>query len=171
MEGKPNNEETQQLQASPGGSPPEPETGPPEIDYAAEIAQRDARIAESIGRIEELEASLAAAGEASEALGGENEALRGENDALRAQAEVDRENYELALAGCFNAKAGRAVLGDYGGDIEAMKKGEPWMFRQDEPAASGATGLPNAGAASDDGQDREWRELAGLPPTRSGEGA
>ncbi|MBQ9001541.1 MAG: hypothetical protein IJ087_06790 [Eggerthellaceae bacterium] len=137
------------------------------IDYAAEIAQRDTRIAEADERIAELEVALEATNEKSEELKACNETLQTENEQLKAQAETDRMNFALALAGCRNVKAACAVLDDYNGDIEALKSAEPWLFAA-HAEANGATGLPNAGAAKDDGKDeRRWRRLAGLSQKKS----
>ncbi|MBQ9002329.1 MAG: hypothetical protein IJ087_10790 [Eggerthellaceae bacterium] len=120
--------------------------------YEAQLAERDSRIAE-------LEAQIAEAAKSAETADG----LRAEIAALKKQGEDERVEFNLMLAGCRNVKAARAVLEDHGGDIEALKAAEPWMF-QDAPAKqTGATGLPSAGAAGDAGKDvRHWRELAGL---------
>lgn len=70
-----------------------------------------------------------------------------------------------------NVKVARAVLDDYEGDVEKLREAEPWLFAMqgatgDSNAASGATGLPNAGAASDSGRTlRRWRRIAGLEDT------
>lgn len=81
---------------------------------------------------------------------------------MKKQAEDDRVEFGLRLAGCRNVKAARAVLGDYNGDIEAMKEAEPWLFAK-HAETTGATGLPSAGAADEGGKAlKHWRELAGL---------
>lgn len=110
--------------------------------YQAQIAQRDAHIAE-------LEAQVAEAARSAEA----TEALREEIASVRAQAAADRTEFELRLAGARSVKAAGALLSDHGGDVEALKAAEPWLFGAETsgaPAPSGATGLPNAGAATDD---------------------
>ena len=64
----------------------------------------------------------------------------------------------------YVTKAARAVLGDHAGDVDALKEAEPWLFA-DTPAKQqgGKTGLPNAGAASDEGKTmKRWREIAGI---------
>lgn len=124
--------------------------------YQAQIAQRDARIAE-------LEAQVAEAARSAEA----TEALREEIASVRAQAAADRTEFELRLAGARSVKAASALLADHGGDVEALKAAEPWLFSADAggaPAApSGATGLPNAGAATDDAaQLMRWSAIAGI---------
>ena len=90
--------------------------------------------------------------------------LRGEIAELRAQGESDRIDFRLQLAGVRNVKAARAILGDHGGDVDALKEAEPWLFA-DAPAkqSGGKTGLPNAGTSTDAGKTmRRWRKLAGL---------
>ena len=49
-------------------------------------------------------------------------------------------------------------------DIEKLRAAEPWLFSASPaPAQAGATGLPNAGAATDEGaQMRRWRKIAGI---------
>ncbi len=69
-----------------------------------------------------------------------------------------------------NVKAARALLADHGNDVEKLKAAEPWLFeatgkhaRDGTGSGSGTTGLPNAGAASDEGKTlKRWREIAGL---------
>ena len=92
------------------------------------------------------------------------EQLRGEIAELKAQGESDRIDFRLQLAGVRNVKAARAVLADHGGDVDALKEAEPWLFA-DAPSAQpgGRTGLPNAGTSTDPGKTmRRWRKLAGL---------
>ncbi len=50
-----------------------------------------------------------------------------------------------------------------------LKEAEPWLFEaggkhaKGGNASSGTTGLPNAGAFSDEGKTlKHWREIAGL---------
>lgn len=83
---------------------------------------------------------------------------------LEAQGESDRIDFRLQLAGVRNVKAARAVLADHGGDVDALKEAEPWLFA-DTPVKQpgGKTGLPNAGTSSDGGKTmKRWRRLAGL---------
>ncbi len=91
--------------------------------------------------------------------------LRSQIAELKAQGESERIDFQLQLAGVRNVKAARAVLADHGGDVDALKEAEPWLFA-DAPAAKqqgGTTGLPNAGTSSDEGKTmKRWRKLAGL---------
>ena len=54
--------------------------------------------------------------------------------------------------------------------VDKLKEAEPWLFeaggkhaKGGNAGGSGTTGLPNAGAASDEGKTlKHWREIAGL---------
>ena len=123
-------------------------------DYEAALAERDARIAE-------LEGEIAEAAKTAEGA----EALRREMDELRRRGDEERVGFELQIAGARNVKAARALLPDHDNDIEKLKAAEPWLFASgaSTPAQAGATGLPNAGAASDEGaQMKRWRKIAGI---------
>ena len=128
-------------------------------DYEKQIAERDEKIVA-------LEAQVAEAAKNAETA----EQLRGEIAELRAQGESDRIDFKLQLAGVRNVKAARALLGDHGNDVDKLKEAEPWLFeatgkhaKGGSSAGSGTTGLPNAGAASDEGKTlKHWREIAGL---------
>ena len=124
---------------------------------AAADASADARDA----RIAELEAQVAEAARSAQAA----EGLRAEIAQLRQQAADDRVDFELRLAGARNLAAARAVLAEHDGDVAKLKEAEPWLFAAGGAAgqAEGATGLPNAGAAHDEGKTiGRWRRLAGL---------
>lgn len=128
-------------------------------DYEKQTAERDEKIAS-------LEAQVAKAAKNAETA----EQLRGEIAELKAQGESDRIDFKLQLAGVRNVKAARALLSDHGNDVDKLKEAEPWLFEASGKHAkggnaggSGATGLPNAGAASDEGKTlKHWREIAGL---------
>ena len=134
-----------------------PEGGPAENardDYEAALAERDARIAE-------LEEQIAEAAKTAESA----ERLRAEMDELRRQGEEQRVGFELQMAGARNVKAARALLADYEDDVEKLRTAEPWLFGAGAvaPSPAGATGLPNAGAATDVGaQLKRWRKIAGI---------
>lgn len=80
------------------------------------------------------------------------EALRGEIAELKAQGESDRIDFKLQLAACATLRS-RAVLGDHGGDVDALKEAEPWLFA-DTPAKQrgGRTGLLSVGTGTDAGK-------------------
>lgn len=128
-------------------------------DWEKQIADRDARIAELEGQVAEAAKNAETA-----------ESLRGEIAELKAQGESDRIDFRLQLAGVRNVKAARALLADHGNDVDKLKEAEPWLFeatgkhaKGGNSGGSGTTGLPNAGAASDEGKTlKHWREIAGL---------
>ena len=139
----------------PGGDP----AGSAGSGAGVDSAAYEAQLAERDKRIEELEAQVADAAKTAEAA----EALKGQIAELKAQGADERVEFSLKLAGVRNVKAAKAVLADHGGDIEALKAAEPWMFADAPQQQTGKTGLPNAGAATDaDKQMKEWREIAGL---------
>ena len=128
-------------------------------DYEKQIAERDEKIAS-------LEAQVAEAAKNAETA----DQLRGEIAELKAQGESDRIDFKLQRAGVRNVKAARALLGDHDNDVDKLKEAEPWLFeatgkhaKGGSAGGSGTTGLPNAGAASDEGKTlKHWREIAGL---------
>lgn len=123
-------------------------------DYEAALRERDERIAALEGEIAEAARTAESA-----------EALRKEMDELRRKGDEERVGFELQIAGARNVKAARALLPDYENDTEKLKAAEPWLFGAGvpAPAQAGATGLPNAGAASDEGaQMKRWRKIAGI---------
>lgn len=121
-------------------------------DYEALLAERDAKIAE-------LEGAIAEAAKSAEAA----EALRAEMDELRRQGEEQRVEFELTIAGARNVRAARVLLDEHGGDVSKLKEAEPWLFEGAVTRQGGRTGLPNAGAASDEGKTmKRWREIAGI---------
>lgn len=157
QQGGPQQQAAQAQQVTGGGAGAgAPEGGPAENardDYEAALAERDARIAELEGQIAEAAKTAESA-----------ERLRAEMDELRRQGEEQRVSFELTMAGARNVKAATALLPDYNNDIEKLKAAEPWLFSAaSAPAPAGATGLPNAGAATDAGATlKRWRKIAGL---------
>lgn len=129
------------------------DTGKARADYEAALMERDERIAE-------LEGEIAEAAKPAEGA----EKLRAEMEELRRRGDEERVGFELQIAGARNVKAARALLPDYDNDIDKLKAAEPWLFGAGAGVLEGATGLPNAGAATDEGATmRRWRGIAGLP--------
>lgn len=121
-------------------------------DYEKALAERDKRIAELEGEIAEAARTAESA-----------ERLRAEMDELRRQGDVQRVSFELQLAEARNVKAATALLREYDNDVAALKAAEPWLFADAAPRQAGKTGLPNAGAATDEGKTlKRWRSIAGL---------
>ena len=122
-------------------------------DWERAVAERDEKIAALETQVAEVAKNAETA-----------EKLRGEIAELKAQGESDRIDFRLQLAGVRNVKAARAILSDHGGDVDALKEAEPWLFA-DTPVKQpgGKTGLPNAGTSTDAGKTmKRWRKLAGL---------
>ena len=92
-------------------------------DWKKIVAERDEKIAA-------LEAQIAEAAKNAETA----ERLRGEIAELKAQGEPDRIGFKLQLAGVRKVKAARAVLDDRGGDVDALKEAEPWLFASGKTA-------------------------------------
>ncbi len=59
----------------------------------------------------------------------------------------ERVDHKLELAGCLNAKAAKALLGDYDDDVAKLKEGCPYLFGVEKK--TGSTGLKPEGGASD----------------------
>lgn len=79
-------------------------------DWEKAVAERDEKIAA-------LETQVAEAAKNAETA----EQLRGEIAELKAQGESDRIDFKLQLAGVRNVKAARAMLGDYDGEVDALR--------------------------------------------------
>lgn len=149
-------EETQDAQAQEDLERQQAAQDQPQVsgtDWEKAVAERDEKIAA-------LEAQVAEVAKNAETA----EQLRGEIAELKAQGESDRIDFRLQLAGVRNVKAARAILADHGGDVDALKEAEPWLFvGTPVKQPGGKTGLPNAGTSTDAGKTmRRWRKLAGL---------
>ncbi len=123
-------------------------------EYKAALAERDAKISA-------LEAQIASAAKSAEAA----DSLAKQIEEIKAANEAERTGYELKLAGCRSVRAGRVLLAEHEGDMDALRKAEPWLFSgagaEGEPG--GVTGLEPAGASGgDDGEMARWRAIAGL---------
>lgn len=135
-----------------GGAEAVDDTDKAREEFQSALADRDARIAELEGQIAEAAKTAESA-----------EKLRAEMDELRRQGDEQRIGFELQMAGCRSVKAARALLDEHNGDVAALKEAEPWLFEGGAPKQAGKTGLPNAGAASDEGKTmKRWREIAGI---------
>lgn len=86
-------------------------------DWEKAVAERDEKIAA-------FETQVAEAAKNAETA----EQLRGEIAELKARGESDRIDFKLQLASVRNVKAARAMLGDYDGEVDALKAAEPWLF-------------------------------------------
>lgn len=114
-------------------------------------------------QVAELKAQLDQQAKAGQEGGDRVAKLEDDLKAMRQQLDDERLAGKLAAAGCVNAKAAKAVLGDYDGDIEALKKDCPYLFKQERQ--TGSTGGTPAGASKADLVARA-RKAAGLPPKK-----
>ena len=117
------------------------------------LKERDERIAA-------LEGEIAEAAKTAEGA----ETLRAEMDEFKRAGDEQRVGFELQLARAKSVKTTRALLPDHSNDIDKLRATEPWLFGAAAPAQqTGATGPPNAGAATDEGvQMRRWLRIAGI---------
>ena len=114
-------------------------------------------------QVAELKAQLDQQAKAGQEGGDRVAKLEDDLKAMRQQLDDERLAGKLAAAGCVNAKAAKAVLDDYDGDIEALKKDCPYLFKQERQ--TGSTGGTPAGASKADLVARA-RKAAGLPPKK-----
>ena len=133
-----------------------------EVDHAQGEEGKDyeALLAEQAKQISELQKQIAEAAKNAE----KADKLARQIEELKSQAEDERIDYKLSLAGCRSTRAGKALLDDHEGDIDALKAAEPWLFcEQEENVPRGKTGLEPAGVADGNEMDlARWRSLAGL---------
>lgn len=100
-----------------------------------EMAAKDAEIAE-------LKKQIADAAKTEETA----KALEEKIAAIEKSQADERVTYKLELAGCRNAKAAKALLDDYEGDVAKLKEAEPWLFSDGKEKQTGTTGLKPTGA-------------------------
>lgn len=122
-----------------GGEGVEDKHGQPGINrekYQRDIEAKNKQIAELQAQLDEK--SKTEEGRA---------ALKAELDRLKADMADERIDHKLELAGCLNAKAAKALLGDYDGDVAKLKEGCPYLFGAEKK--TGSTGLKPEGGAGD----------------------
>lgn len=133
-----------------GGEGVEDKHGQPGINrekYQRDIEARDKQIAELRAQLDER--SKTEEGRA---------ALKAELDKLKADMADERVDHKLELEGCLNAKAAKALLGDYGDDVAKLKEGCPYLFEIKKQ--TGSTGIKpegGAGGSLDEKLDRAFR--------------
>ena len=122
-----------------GDGEPNDKHGQPGINrekYQRDIEAKDKQIAELQAQLDEK--SKTEEGRA---------ALKAELDKLKADMADERTDHKLELAGCLNAKAAKALLADYDGDVAKLKEGCPYLFGAEKK--TGSTGLKHEGGAGD----------------------
>lgn len=103
--------------------------------YKREMAEKDAKIAELEAKVSDM--SKTAEG---------RDALTKEISDLKAQMADEKLDHQLDNAGARNAKAVKAILGDYEGDIDKCKAANPYLFGEEKQ--KGSTGAPHRGAGN-----------------------
>lgn len=110
--------------------------------YERDVERRDKRIAE-------LEGQLKAQNDAKAAKGDETAQLRKEIEDFKSQLADEKLNTELTAAGCIDAKAAKACLDDYDGDVAKLAEAKPYLFKaQAQEKRHLSTGGRPAGGAN-----------------------
>lgn len=165
----PENAPEEPQNAAGGQSEPEPEETPEE-DVKDKHGQpginkerHDKEVAALNKQIEELKAQVEESAKTEEA----RQSMAQQIEELKAQLDDSEVTHRLEMAGCRSVKAAKALLEDYQGDVGKLKEAEPWLFTPDEPK-KGKTGLPPAGAASneEDEQLAAYKALGVKPPKK-----
>lgn len=148
-----------QAQQDRGAEPPVVDShGQPGINKE----RHDKEIAELQAKIDELQAQAAEAAEQKEKRADFEKQvadLKSELEGAKASLADEKVNHSLEMAGCLNVKMAKAVLEEYGGDVSKLKDACPYLFQSNQ---KGSTGLPPAGAPTDDaGLVAKAREAAG----------
>lgn len=104
--------------------------------YEREMQTKDAEIAALKDQLKELSEQASAGAKA-----------QADVDALRQQLADEKVTHSLEVAGCVNAKAAKALLGDYDGDVAKLKEDCPYLFKAPQ---TGSTGLKPGGAPGAD---------------------
>lgn len=106
--------------------------------YERDLAAKDKRIAELQAQIDE----------AAKTKEGRDD-LQKKLDDMKAELDGEKVAHKLEVAGCVNAKAARALLDDYDGDVAKLKEECPYLFGKEKQ--TGSTGFkPNGAAGGDD---------------------
>lgn len=117
--------------------------------YERDLASRDQKIAELQAKLDKAAQDAAALAE-----------VKAEINQVKQEAADERQNWELEKAGCRDIETAKAVIGNYQGDIQALKDAKPWLF---ESKPAGTTGLKPTGITSDyDAQLAKARKAAGV---------
>ena len=138
-------EETEAKEPEGAGAEPEPKDGGDVADrhgqpginrekYARDMKAKDDKIAELQAQLDEMSKTEQGRAE-----------LKGELDKLKAEMADERVAHRLEMAGCRNAKAAKALLDDYDGDVDKLKEDCPYLFSDGKK--KGSTGLKPDGAA------------------------
>lgn len=106
--------------------------------------RHDREMAEKDARIKELEDALEEASKTAEG----REELASKIEELKGELAGERVDHSLEMAGCLNAKAAKAVLPDYDGDVAKLRDACPYLFSAGRK--TGTTGARPEGAGRDE---------------------
>lgn len=104
--------------------------------YQRDMAAKDKEIAD-------LKAQVAEAAKTEEG----RKALEERIAKLEADQKDERVTHKLEMAGCLNAKAAKALLDDYEGDVAKLKEACPYLFSDGKQKQTGSTGFKPDGDA------------------------
>lgn len=130
---------------------PHGQEGISKAKYQREMAGKDAEI-------EKLKKQLEEASSKGTDAETKTAQLEKELNDFKAQLEDERLTAKLAAAGCISAKAAKALLPDYEGDVSKLAEAAPYLFRR-----TGTSGLkPEGGeSAQHDARVQAARRAAG----------
>ena len=92
--------------------------------------------------VEKLNGEIASLKAELEKARGEQDAaakVRADLDALKRELEDEKLNAKLSAAGCINAKAAKALLEDYEGDVAKLSDACPYLFARPKNQSTGGT--------------------------------
>lgn len=104
--------------------------------YNRDMAAKDKEIAD-------LKAQVAEAAKTEEG----RKALEERIAKLEADQKDERVTHKLEMDGCLNAKAAKALLDDYEGDVAKLKEACPYLFSDGKQKQTGSTGFKPDGDA------------------------
>ena len=102
--------------------------------------RHDREVAELKATIADLQKQVADAAETKEG----RDSLQRQLDELTSKMADSETTHALEMAGCVNAKAAKALLDDYDGDVAKMKEACPYLFGTTKQ--TGSTGAKPGGA-------------------------
>ena len=111
--------------------------------YNRDMAAKDREIAD-------LKAQVAEAAKTEEG----RKALEERIAKLEADQADERVTHKLEMAGCLNAKAAKALLDDYEGDVAKLREACPYLFSDGGARQTGSTGLKPEGGAGKSDEER-----------------